>query len=69
VTKLLGALRAKGYLENLHIGPGTNLVLIDIEPGKPIALGPPDHLAIETMDGLRIHLGPNEARAIYVEKV
>lgn len=69
VTKLLGGGRARGYLENLHIGPGTNLVVIDIEPGKPIAFGPQDHLAIETMDGLRIHLGPNEARAIFVEKV
>ncbi|QCQ22599.1 FeoA family protein [Desulfoglaeba alkanexedens] len=69
VTKLLGGARARGYLENLHIGPGTNLVLIDIEPSKPIAFGPQDHLAIETMDGLRIHLGPNEARAVFVEKV
>ncbi len=68
VTKLLGGVRARGYLENLHISPGTNLVLIDIEQGKRIAFGPQDHLAIETMDGLRIHLGPNEARAIYVEK-
>ena len=69
VTKLLGGARARGYLENVHISPGTNLVLIDIEQGKRIAFGPPDHLAIETMDGLRIHLGPNEARAIFVEKV
>lgn len=69
VMKLLGGARAKGYLENLHISPGTSLVLIDIEPGKRIAYGPQDHLAIETMDGLRIHLGPNEAKTIYVEKV
>jgi Fe2+ transport system protein FeoA len=69
VVKLLGGARAMGYLENLHIIPGINLVLIDIEPGKPISFGPQNHLAIETMDGLRIHLGPNEARAVYVEKV
>jgi len=69
VVKLLGGARARGYLENLHIGPGTTLVLIDIEPGKPIAFGPPDHLAIETMEGLRIQLGPNEAKTIHVEKV
>ena len=67
VTQLLGGARARGYLQNLDISPGTNLILISIETGKPIAFGPRDHLAIETMDGLRIHLGPNEAKAIYVE--
>lgn len=67
VTKLLGGVRAKGYLENLNIAPGTVLTLIGIEQGKRIAFGPQDHLAIETMDGLRIHLGPNEAQVIYVE--
>ena len=69
VTKLLGGHRAHGYLDHLHIAPGTQLVLIGIEPGKHIAFGPREHMAIETMDGLRIHLGPNEAKVIVVEKV
>jgi Fe2+ transport system protein FeoA len=69
VTKLLGGARAQGYLSNLNIAPGTVLILVGIEQGKRIAFGPQDHLAIETMDGLRIHLGPNEARTIYVEAV
>ncbi len=68
VKKVLGGVRARGYLENLHITPGTTLVLTGIEPGKHLAFGPRDHLAIESMDGLRIHLGLNEARTVYVEK-
>ena len=69
VTKLLGGHRAQGYLTNLDIKPGTLLFLIGIEQGKQISYGPGDHLAIETLDGLRIFLGPDEAGAMIVEAV
>ena len=69
VKKLLGGLRAQKYLTSLGIKPGTVLALVGIEQGKQISYGPKDHLAIETMDGLRIHFGPVEAGVIHVEAV
>ena len=69
VTKLLGGHRAQGYLAGLDIKPGTLLFLVGIEQGKQISYGPGDHLAIETLDGLRIFLGPDEAGAMIVEAV
>ena len=69
VKKLLGGARARKYLTGLGVKPGTTLALVGIEQGKPIAYGPGDHLAIETMDGLRIHFGPVEAHAIQVEAI
>ena len=68
VTKLLGGARAKGYLKNLNIAPDKTLLLVGIEPGKHVSFGPRNHLAIETMEGLRIYLGRNESKAIFVEK-
>ncbi len=69
VSKLLGGARARKYLTGLGITPGTVLALVGIEQGKRIAYGPGNHLAIETMDGLRIHFGPDEAHVIQVEAI
>ena len=69
VSKTLGGARVKEYLSSFGVSPGVTLVLEGIEQGKTVSYGPKKHLAIDTLEGLRVYFGSMEASLIFVDIV